>query len=184
MSEGTLQPTVDNISTSVFDVEFSQTMMTGTYRSSCKFSDFPRISTLRSLFASVIVQRVVAEARQDTLASDDQEGMVSPSGHIYIAIIPTIKDTDSATGSTGVIVNNVPSKQTFPLASNVQSNVTFSFNLTGFEVDLAQDPRRGAGPVAWIGNSGVKRNGKIEVPICTVTWRISVACSGPTPLWQ
>jgi len=183
MSEGTLQPGSDQIATSTFDVEYSATLATGVYKSSIKLSDFPRVSTLRSLFASVMVTNITAEMRQDTLVGEET-GFLHAAGHIFVAIIPTIKDTDSGSGSTPLIVNNVPNKQTFAISSSAQSNSIFQFNLAGYELDLAQDPRRGAGPVAWLGNSGIKRRGTAEVNICTVTWRLSVACSGPTPLWQ
>lgn len=184
MSEGTLQPVPDQIASNDFVVEYSHTIMTGAHKASIKLSDFPRVATLRTLFASVMVKEITAEARQDTLLSESDENHIAVGGHIFVALIPTNKDTDSASGSTSVIVNNVPNKQTFALSSMNQANSIFRFNLTGFETDLAQDPRRGAGPVAWIGNSGVKRLGKTEKPVCTVTWRLVVTCSGETPLWQ
>jgi len=184
MSEGTLQPSTDSIQTSNFDVEYSSTLTTAHKRLSTKLSDFPRIITLKTLFASVKVVSINAEIRQDTMLSSS-DGYISASGHIYVAIIPTVKDTDSSSGSTTAIMNNVPNKQTFPLSEMTQMNSVFHFNLNGYELDLAQDPRRGAGPVAWLGNSGVTRSGKGEhVQICTVTWRLTVACSGATPLWQ
>lgn len=183
MSEGTLQPSIDKISTSTFEVEYSSSLVSGTFRQSIKLSDFPRISTLRSLYASVIVSSVEAEVRQDTLLGED-DSAVFTRGHVFVAIIPTVKDTDSASGSTKAIVNNVPNKQTFPLSTTCQNNSIFHFNLSGYEVDLAQDPRRGAGPVAWIGNSGVVKRSEKEVQVCTVTWRLKVACSGSTPLWN
>jgi len=180
----TLAPVADAVASSVFKVEYSQSVLTGVFRSSIKFSDFPRIATLRTLFASVIVTNVVAEVRQNTMV-DNSPGFLKVVGHVYVAVIPTVKDTDGASGSTSTIVNNVPNKQTFPLAENVQANEVFSFNLEGYETDLAQDPRRGAGPVCWVGNSGVvKAGGNVEVPICTVTWRLQITCSGATPLWQ
>lgn len=181
MSEGTLSPATEQLQVSHFNVEFTHSLLTGRWRSSTKFSDFPRIATLRSLFACVKLEDVVAEVRQDSDVSS--EGVVC-KGHIFIAIIPTCKDSDAATGATALVVSNVPNKQTFPLSSMQQNNSIFHFNLSGFEVDLAQDPRRGAGPVAWIGNSGVAKASDEQMPICTVTWRIRVACSGNTPNWQ
>lgn len=183
MSEGTLQPTTDKISTSVFDVEYSSSLVSGTARQAIKLSDFPKVSTLKSLYASVVVNSVEAEVRQDTLLGDEENAAFT-RGHVFVAIIPTVKDTDSASGSTKAIINNVPNKQTFPLSSTIQNNCVFHFNLNGYELDLAQDPRRGAGPVAWIGNSGIVKRGEKEVQVCTVTWRLKVACSGTTPLWN
>lgn len=181
MSEGTLSPATEQLQVSHFNVEYTHSMMTGRWRSSMKFSDFPRIATLRSLFACVKLESVLAEVRQDCDVSAD--GVVC-NGHIFVAIIPTCKDSDSATGATSIVVSNVPNKQTFPLSSMQQNNSIFNFNLGGFETDLAQDPRRGAGPVAWIGNSGVAKAAEEALSICTVTWRIKVACSGFTPNWQ
>ncbi|QKI28859.1 hypothetical protein 2 [Solanum melongena bastro-like virus] len=184
MSEGTLQPSADVIQTSNFDVEYAEGITTAQKRVSTKLSDFPRVATLRSLFASVKVLSIHAEVRQDTMLSSS-DGFLSAYGHVYVAIIPTNKDTDSASGATRQIVSNVPNKQTFSLSETTQMNSVFQFNLNGYELDLAQDPRRGAGPVAWLGNSGIIRNGTGEhLNICTVTWRLTVACSGATPLWQ
>lgn len=185
MAEGTLDPTVDSLSVSTFVVEHSLTHTTGTRRSALKFSEFPRISTLKTLFASVKMTHVVAELRQSTNVGSE-DGELHLGGHIYIAIIPTSRDTDAATGGTDVVVQNVPNKQTFPLSSSQQSNEIFNFKLDGYELDLAQDPRRGAGPVAWVGNSGVSKVGKVtgQLPICVITWRITVQCSGVTPVWQ
>jgi len=183
MSEGTLQPATDSLTSCTFEVEHTVTLITGLHRHSIKFSDFPRVSTLKSLFSSVALQDVVAEVRQDTFVSSS-DGFIAVNGHIFIAIIPTTKDTDSASGATSVIVSSVPNKQTFPLHESSQGNEIFKFNLTGYELDLAQDPRRGAGPVAWLGNSGVTKVGTAHKPICSVTWRIKVVCSGATPLWQ
>jgi len=178
-----MNPVSDSLSVSTFMVEHTFTITTGSHRASIKFSDFPRISTLRSLFASVVLQDVAVEVRQNTLTGGD-DGNLFSLGHIFVAIIPTNRDTDAASGASSQIVSNVPNKQTFPLSSTQQSNEVFQFNLDGYELDLAQDPRRGAGPVAWIGNSGVSYAGKTAKPICTSTWRIKVACSGSTPIWQ
>jgi len=183
MSDGTLMPTAPVLSVSTFIVEHSFMFETGKHRLGVKFSDFPKISTLKSLFASVVVTNVVAEIRQNTMASGE-DGFLNPSGHIFVGLIPTNRDSEAFSGSTALIVCSVPNKQTFPLSSTTQSNEVFNFNLNGYELDLAQDPRRGAGPVAWLGNSGVKSAGKVVLPICTVTWRISVDCAGTTPLWQ
>jgi hypothetical protein len=181
MAEGTLAPATDQLQISTFQVEYTHSLQTGRFRTSIKFSDFPRVSTLRSLFASVRLRSVVAEVRQD---ADIADGGVALGGHVFVAVIPTCKDSDAATGASNLVVSNVPNKQTFPLSSSTQSNEVFNFNLGGFEVDLAQDPRRGAGPVAWIGNSGITKQGDSNVSICTVTWRITVDCSGHTPNWQ
>jgi len=184
----TLSPAPNLVGTNQFEVEYSSTLATGAWRKAVKVSEFPRIATLRNYFASVVVQRITAEVRQDTLAGTDT-GCISTRGHIYVALIPTLRNTDAESGSTREIVNNVPNKMTFPISTAAQANETFEFNLTGFELDLAQDPRRGAGIVAWIGNSGIttirdrEDTDKSTLPIATVTWRIQIECTGTTSLW-
>jgi len=183
MADGTLHPAVSGVSTNEFVVEYTHIFTTGAFRHSIKFSDFPKIATLKTLFASVVLSNVVAEIRQNTdIGTED--GQLMTNGHVFVAIIPTLRDTDATSGSTSQIVGNVPNKQTFPLSSSQQANEIFNFNLSGYEVDLAQDPRRGAGPVAWLGNSGVAKVGTQQLPICTCTWRVTVTCSGSTPIWQ
>jgi len=183
MADGTLQPAISGIAVNEFVVEYTHTLVTGTFRHSIKFSDFPKIATLKTLFASIVLSDVVAEIRQNTDVGTE-DGQLVTNGHVFVAIIPTLRDTDATSGSTSQIVSSVPNKQTFPLSSSQQSNEIFNFNLKGYEIDLAQDPRRGAGPVAWLGNSGVAKNGARQLIICTCTWRVTVTCSGPTPIWQ
>lgn len=180
MSEGTLAPTVNHPGVATFDVEYTTNIQTGQFRRAVLLSEFPRISTLKTFYASVKVVSLTAEARQVCLVGE-QDTEVAASGHIFVAVIPSVKNTDSHTGSSAQIVNNVPNKQTFPLSGNSQNDKTFNFNLEGYESDLAADPRRGAGPVAWIGNSGITFNGGGETIICSVTWRAKVECSGATP---
>jgi len=182
--DGTLKPVVASSGSTSFNVEHSMVLATGTFRSAIKVSDFPRISTLNNLFASVVLTGIAAEVRQNAFVGNDA-GDITAGGHIFTALIPTNRDTDAMSGATNIIVASVPNKQTFPLSSVHQNNIVFQFNLDGYELDLAQDPRRGAGPVAWMGNTGVAKTASsaTKVNICTVTWRISVTCSGTTPNW-
>jgi len=181
--DSTLKPVSDFVGVTQFSVEHTLSIKTGQHRVSLKLSDFAQIYVLRSLFASVVVTEVTAEARQAADVHTDP-GTLRPTGHVFLAMIPSRKDTDADTGTSRDVVIKVPNKQTFPLSSNEQKNSVFNFNLLGFEVDLAQDPRRGAGPVAWIGNSGITTaTGGVAVSIATVTWRIRVSCSGSTALW-
>lgn len=167
---------------SVFDVEQTFNINTGQFRSSIPLQQVQKIKMLRNLFAKVELLDLVVEVRQDTLVGDS-EGELKPLGHVYVAIIPSSMDTDAQTGAAKATIDNVPFKQTFPLSSSEQANMIFKPNLGGYELDLAQDPRRGAGPVAWLGNSGVKKSGKEHAYICTSTWRLKVRCSGSSPLW-
>jgi len=146
-----------------------------------------KVQALVSLFAKVELVALEAEVRQDRLIGDDP-GDLKPQGHVYIGLIPTSRDTDGWTGTDADKVNAVPNKQTIPLSSVEQANRTFHFRLEGFELDLAQDPRRGAGVVCWVGNSGVQMlpfsDKKItSSPVCSVTWRLVLQCSGETALW-
>lgn len=185
MSEGTLQPESDSPSPSVFEIEFSNDIGHKDFRKAVRLSDFPRISTLKKMFASIKVLKISAEARQSVLLGDDALD-VQPSGHLFLAIIPSVFDTDNATGGTRQVVANVPNKQNFPLSGNGQNLQTFDFKLDGYELDLAQDPRRGAAPVAWIGNTGFlvgKADKGVNVTLASITWRLKVEVSGTTPLW-
>lgn len=167
-----------------FNVEYSQTFNTGSWRTSTKVSDFPRVVAMRSMFAKVDVVSLSAEVRQNAFVGGEAHDL-DVKGHIFLALIPTCKDTDAATGASAAVVTAVPNKFTFPLSSTSQNCEVLNFPLVGFETDVAQDPRRGAGIVAWIGNSGAQvHNGvRTALPICTVTWRLTLQCSGATTTW-
>lgn len=169
---------------SIFEIEFSNDIGHLEHRKAVRLSDFPRVSTLKRMFASIKVLEIKAEARQCILLGDETHD-IQPTGHIFLAIIPSVMDTDSATGASRQTVANVPNKQNFPMSGNGQNLQTFDFKLDGYELDLAQDPRRGAAPVAWIGNTGfqVGKSKSGSFPLAAVTWRLKVQVSGTTPLW-
>jgi len=180
-TEDTLQPSSDVVGLNKFTVEYTTTIKTNEFRKATRVADFTGITVMKSMFASVTLLSLTCEARQNALAGTT-EGDLELAGHIFVAVIPSNKNTDSATGTNSGTVTSVPNKKTFPLALSGQSNHVFDFNLSGYELDLAVDARRGAAPVAWIGNSGV-RGAMSDVTVCTVTWRAMVQCSGSTPLW-
>jgi len=188
MEESTLAVAGDSPGVNRFNIEHTFGVTTAEWRSAVNLADFPAVVTLRSLFASVVVKEVIVECRQDTLVGASVSTL-NANGHIFVAMIPSGKDTDAATGSTAAIVMAVPRKQTFGLSVDHQVNQVFHMSLSGFEADLAQDPRRNAGPDAWLGNSGVRAYapaGGGATPIksvCTSTWRVSVECTGATPDW-
>jgi len=182
MSEGTDVVTVSTPDAGEFDVEHTFGIHTGQWRAAMPFSEAAKVRFLRTLFAEVLLISLTAEVRQDNLIGTDP-GDIQPKGHIYVGIIPSNMNTDANTGSAKGVVDSVPNKQTFPLSGDVQNNMIFKPNLLGYELDLAQDPRRGAGPVGWIGNSGVKKVGTDHVSVCTITWKMRVKCSGRSPLW-
>lgn len=163
--------------------EHSLAMPTGQYRAAIAFNLMPDVVNLKKNFSEVIISDVRCEARQDSLISDDSGGLRA-SGRIYIGVIPSGKNTDSASGTNAGVVMNVRRKQAFPLSSVTQENKVFQFDLTGFEVDVAQDPRRQQGPVAWVGNTGIAAFTKGEqFSICSLTWYFNCTCSGVAATW-
>jgi len=182
MEDGTLSTSLASPGVGEFDIEHSFSLTTGVWRAAFPLSESSQVKTLRCLFAAVELISLSAEIRQDSLAGEGESEIV-PSGHVYVALIPSQFNTDVMTGANAQTVNSVQNKQTFPLSGNEQNNKVFRPSLEGYELDLAQDPRRGAGPVAWLGNSGVRHAGKSNRTICTATWSMKVRCSGKSALW-
>jgi len=159
-------------------------MKTGSYRGAINLAQASRIVTLKTVFSSIMIARIQCEVRQGSLVGSEAGDLV-PGGHIYVALIPTGKNTDAATGTSSSQVNVVPNKQSFPLSTESQMTRVFDFDLAGYELDLAADPRRQQGVVLWSGNSGVSRStsSKVELEIIHMTWRVWLECSGNSVLW-
>lgn len=172
----------DVVGTNTWTIEQSMTISTGASRAALPICDFAKVRTLRSLFASVEITKVAAEVRQNCMIGDE-EGDLSARGHIYISLIPSSSNSDALSGSAPSVILAVPNKMVFPLDTASQSVRTYDFPLLGYELDVAQDPRRGAAPVVWVGNTGVSAKGKSQLTICTVTWRVTISCSGDTAVW-
>jgi len=166
----------------ILEINFS--VKTGTWRTVVRLDCASRVSTLKSIFSSIIVTKIQTELRQESLLGTN-EGFVLPSGHIFCALIPTGKNVELSTGTSGPTVNTVPNKQSFPLSRDTQASRVYDFDLTGFELDLACDPRRNQGIVLWLGNNGVTNpHGVKEASIiASSTWRVWVTCSGNSTLW-
>lgn len=166
----------------ILEVNFA--IKTGDWRTSIRLDNSSRATTLKTIFSSIVVTKIECELRQDTFCGTEV-GELRPQGHIYVALIPTGKNTPVATGTNLGTVTSVPNKQSFPLSSDVQASRTYQFDLNGYELDLAQDPRRNQGLVLWIGNSGVIAYGTPPNPlqICSSTWRVWVECTGNSVLW-
>jgi len=163
--------------------EHTMTMDTGLFRAALAFNLMADVVQLKKMFSEVIISDVHAEVRQDALLGQ-ADGFVLPTGRIFVAVIPSGKNTDAQSGSSAAGVLGVRRKQAFPLSVNTQENVAMSFNLVGFETDLAQDPRRQQGPVAWIGNTGIRAYTKGQVfPVCSVTWYFKCTCTGVAAIW-
>jgi len=179
-----VEPSLGGGATRTEKVEHHMVFTTGLHRSAMRVDMIEKVLLLRSMFSSVVVLSVRAEVRQNALIGGDADEVI-PTGHLYVALIPTMKDTESSSGTDGMIILKVPRKQTFALSSVTQNNQVFDFSLEGYETDVAQDPRRGQGVVLWVGNSGINRHKGAgpHFPICTITWYIDLACSGVSTLW-
>jgi hypothetical protein len=163
-------------------IEVNWAVSTGTFRSALVLQQAARAKVLNTIFGSIKVEAIKCEVRQDTLVGNE-DGQLLPSGHIFVGLVPTSKNTDALTGASASVVCAVPNKQSFPLSSTEQTSRVYTMDLAGYETDIACDPRRGAGLVLWLGNSGIKHIGKTTTPVVSVTWKIWVACSGDTAIW-
>lgn len=183
LTEGTLPSThAESVGSHNEIVEVFLSIRTGLFRSAVRLDTSARASTLKTIFSSIMVQRIQCEARQSTtIGSENHE--INPNGNVFVALIPTGRNTEVQTGTNSATVKAIPNKQTMPLSSVLQEARTFDFDLSGFELDLACDPRRQQGLVLWIGNTGVTSNSGTPVEIVSTTWRIWVKCSGNSTLW-
>jgi len=167
----------------VVSCEHSMSISTGAYRAALAFNLMSDVIQLKKMFSEVIVSNVRVEIRQSALLGQDS-GNLMALGRVFAAIIPSGKNTDSSSGTNSATVMAVRRKQAFPLSSVTQENQVLSFDLTGFEVDVAQDPRRQQGLVAWLGNTGVKAALKEQTfEICSATWYFDCTCSGVAASW-
>jgi len=169
----------------VIDCEHTMTMRTDAFRAAAAFNLMPDVVALKKHFSEIVIQNVRAEVRQDNLLGDG-DGFLSPTGRVFVAVIPSGKNTDASSGSSKNVVLSVRKKQAFPLSMTEQENRIFSFDVSDFETDVAQDPRRQQGPVAWIGNTGVSASGDrkgLAFDFCSVTWYFSCRCSGVSASW-
>lgn len=174
------QPERSNV---VMPCEHSMQMNTGAFRAALAFNLMPDVVILKRNFSEIIISNVRAEVRQENMIGSDS-GDVFANGRVFVAIIPSGKNTDAASGTNGGVVMSVRRKQAFPLSSTTQENKVFSFDLSGFEIDVAQDPRRQQGPVAWLGNTGITAAIKGETfPFVSVTWYFDCICSGIAASW-
>jgi len=180
---GTFVPILKSSEGVLITCEHSLVMPTGIYRAAMAFNLMPDVVNLKKIFSEVVISNVRAELRQDALIGTET-GDIAAHGRIYVAVIPSGKNTDAASGKDAGTIMQVRRKQAFPLSSTAQENRVYSFGLTGFEVDLAQDARRQQAPVAWIGNTGIVAATKGETfSICSVTWYFDCTCSGVAANW-
>lgn len=158
-------------------------LSTGAFRAALAFNLMSDVVNLKKNFSEIVITNVRAEVRQDNLIGSETGDIVG-TGRVFVAVIPSGKNTDAASGTNGATVMSVRRKQAFPLSSTAQQNEVFDFNLVGFETDVAQDPRRQQGPVAWIGNTGIVAAIKGEnFQFVSVTWYFDCVCSGAAANW-
>lgn len=170
-------------STVTMPCEHSMVLNTGAFRGALAFNLMPDVVALRRNFSEVVVSNVRAEVRQDALIGPES-GDLAANGRIFVAVIPSGKNTDASSGTNPATVMAVRRKQAFPLSSATQENKVMAFDLLGFEVDVAQDPRRQQGLVAWIGNTGIVASTKGQtLAICSVTWYFDCTCTGIAASW-
>jgi len=167
----------------VMPCEHSMQLNTGAFRAALAFNLMPDVVALKRNFSEIVITNVRAEVRQDHLIGADS-GDVYANGRVFVAVIPSSKNTDTASGTNAMTVMSVRRKQAFPLSSTVQENKVYSFDLVGFETDVAQDPRRQQGPVAWLGNTGITAATKGETfSFVSVTWYFDCVCAGIAANW-
>lgn len=165
------------------DLEYEMQMVTGVYKMSVRISEIPEVQLFLRMFHDVTVTRVTVEIRQDSLIGEEATD-IAANGHIFVALIPNVKNTDAASGGTAVRVLQVKHKQTFPLSRDCQNNKVFELDLEGYETDISKDPRQGGSPCLWLGNSGVRAyaTGSV-VPVCTARFWFFLTCKGKAVIW-
>jgi len=172
-----------------FSYEYPIALYTGEPRVVKDVAEIPDITNLKKQFATVTLSSLEVDVYQTTFVGNSTSTLHC-AGTVFVGLIPTGKNTNAETGQNTSTILNVPRKHAVPLSSTEQTVKTFKFNLTGYELDLAQDPRRQQGPVIWIANTGVGKysssdKAKVtpELTICHLIFKYSVACQGVSTLW-
>nr|QDH89941.1 MAG: hypothetical protein H3RhizoLitter14102_000002 [Riboviria sp.] len=167
-----------------FEFEHAMTFMPGEKRWSKKVSTVPIVTTLKQMYTSVELVSLEVDVVQLALIGTAKTQLYL-NGACFVGLIPTAKDTDADTGTNNTTVLSVPKKHAIQLSSQEQTTRTFKLDLKGYELDLAQDPRRGQGPVFWIGNTGIGvfEGAPATLAIMAVVWRGKLSCSGTSTLW-
>jgi len=166
----------------VFSFEYTVIMETSSTDRhwSMPLTQIQSIGVLTDLYESVLLTDIEVEFNQMTLISPSG---LTPNGACFVGIIPSGKDNANFCGSIPATILSVPRKRVCPLSSTIQSAIIHKLDISGFELDLAQDARRQQAPVMWFGNTGVIKTGTIEKTIGGLTWRGHVRCSGTSSLW-
>lgn len=183
MSDSSLVNTSSGAVT-VIHREFTETLDTGdTYRAQ-RLSQLASIETLKTIYASIKLTAVSVVVQQVWQATDAADGPVRPSGQVFFTLIPSGKNNNASVGATPELILGVKRKVPLPLSGNKQVVVNAAFDLKGYELDLAQDPRRQASPCTWIAHTGIEGVGDEDQDICTANWKFTVECSGESVSWE
>jgi len=166
-----------------FEFEHPVMFYTGEKRWSKKLSTIPIVQTLKQMYASVELVELACDVVQATLGGS-VKSTLHLGGVVFVGLIPSGKDTEVDSGTNTATVMGVPRKHPIQISTTEQTVKSFVLDLKGYEVDLAQDPRRQQGPVFWIGNTGVGTFAGAEpLPIINVIWKGKFRASGASSLW-
>lgn len=163
--------------------EFTETLDTGDTYLTTRLSELSDVEVLKTIYASVKLTSVSVTVQQVWQATDADTGPVRPSGQVFFTLIPSGKNTNADVGATPQVILDVKRKVPLPLSGNKQVVVNSTFDLKGYELDLAQDPRRQASPCTWIAHTGVEGTGDVDQDICTANWKYTLECSGESVSW-
>jgi len=115
---------------------------------------------------------------------DDLSG--GADGLLRFGVIPSGKNTEAASGTSADVVGSVPRCEEVGFG---QPGFELPIPLEGFETDVAVTPRRSAGIVLWVGQTGRrnKKDGSAFGGTATmgrVTFKVTLSCSGTGTQWH
>jgi len=142
------------------------------YRKHQDWSSVSTILVLKNIYSKVELTELTFSAM--TIATEHP-------GILCCTVIPSSKNTDAHSGTSAAIINQVKDRRIVPTGTTAQHVMEGVFDLSGFETDLAQDAKRGAIPVMWLGNT--KKVDATTTDLLQVTFRATFKCSGTSVLW-
>lgn len=150
----------------------------------------PRLESLRQLYSSIIVTGVQVQVIQGkymdfltTLSVSKKEDMVGGAlgGVIRFGLVPSMKKSMLVKGKDYFALRHLQD-MTYSRVNNI---MTSQLDLTGYEVDLALEPRRGAGPVLVCALADFDEAAKAFPGIVVVRAKFTVSweASGVSTMW-
>jgi len=153
-------------------------------RAALRLDQVPFVKVLKSIFGSIVVDRIEVEVAQLCDIDSSDNDSVAPGGVFFVGLIPSGKDTEAASGKNSAIVYSVPRTVVCPLSGDKQAVSVHTLPHSDFECDLALDPRKQQAIVLWSGNAGFRAVvDKKDLPLALVRWKIWVSCSGSSTIW-